>query len=135
MIVSSKITWFYRKGLPIIITIIVSSLLVINLFIKLTDRFFYNVLAVNIIFSIGWLFNGKNLQVVVLEKDYFLVNGKTILFEQIITATYKNLSHLIKIVYKEDNKIYSFVFIPTSPPFIIPEYLKRINLMISKKIR
>ena len=134
MIVSSKTTWFYRKGLPIIITIIVSSLLLINLLTKLTDRVFYNVLAVNIIFSIGWIVNGKNLKVVELEKDYFIVNGRIILFEEIITATYKNLSHLIKIVYKKDNKIHSFVFIPASPPFIIPEYLKRINLIISKRI-
>ena len=127
--ISSRITFFNRKILPIILGIgfltLIIGFLTLSIKIELSIALFF----VLLIFLYGWLSKFRNFKDVFLGNDYIIVNGNKINFEKIISIKRVNLSAHFNVEYFENNDIKTFIYLPNFIFVILylqPGYIKRI---------
>jgi hypothetical protein len=127
--ISSRITFFHRKILPIILgigfLILVIGYLTSSIKLELSIAMFFALL----IFLYGWLSKFRKLKDVFLGKDFIIVNGNKINFEKIISIKRVNLGAHFNVEYFENNDIKTFIYLPNfiiSVLFLPPSYIKRI---------
>ena len=127
--ISSRITFFNRKILPIILGIgfltLIIGFLTLSIKIELSIALFF----VLLIFLYGWLSKFRNFKDVFLGNDYIIVNGNKINFEKIISIKRVNLSAHFNVEYFENNDIKTFIYLPNFIIVILylqPGYIKRI---------
>jgi hypothetical protein len=130
--ISSRRTPFLNKGTPAIILL---ALFVVFFFLftdkhKISDvtPLFLGI----IMFFLVWLVNGKGLKVVYVEKDGFIVNGKKILFENVVSIKRQWRTTHYRVRYQDGVKTTSFKFTITMF-FMEPSYIKNIRRIIEER--
>jgi len=129
--ISSSGTVVHTKIMPAVLSVAAVTYLILLLFSKYSAEELLPLLIATIMFSIAWFVKGRNFKVVYLENDGLIVDGKKILFKDMVSIK-KDLSSHYYIRYLEGVKYKSFKFIVPSFLFITPAYMKQIKRMIDK---
>jgi len=129
--ISSITTVVHTKVIPAILLIATLVYLMLLLFSKYgAENLLFLLLAV-IMFGIVWFLKSRNLKVVYLENDGLIVNGKKVLFGDMISIR-NDLLHTYTIRYSDGIKDRSFRFIIDAIPFFTPAYMKQLKRVIDK---
>jgi hypothetical protein len=129
--ISSITTVVHTKVIPAILSMAVVVYFVLLLFSKYSAEKLLPLLLAMIMFSIIWFLKSRNLKVVYLKSDGLIVNGKKVLFNDMISIR-NDLLHTYSIRYSDGVKDKSFRFIIDSIPFFTPAYMKQIKSVIDK---
>ena len=130
--ISSSSTIVHTKIMPTVLSVAAVIYLILLLFSKYSVEELLPLLLATIMFSIAWFVTGRNFKVVYLENDGLIVDGKKILFKDMVSVR-KNLSATnYHIRYLEGVKHKSFKFIVSTFPFVTPAYMKQIKRMINR---
>jgi hypothetical protein len=129
--ISSITTVVHTKVIPAILSMAVVVYFVLLLFSKYSAEKLLPLLLAMIMFSIIWFLKSRNLKVVYLKNDGLIVNGKKVLFNDMISIR-NDLLHTYSIRYSDGVKDKSFRFIIDSIPFFTPAYMKQIKSVIDK---
>jgi hypothetical protein len=129
--ISSITTVVHTKVIPAILLIATLVYLMLLLFSKYSAEKLLPLLLAVIMFSIIWFLKSRNLKVVYLKNDGLIVNGKKVLFNDMISIR-NDLLHTYSIRYSDGVKDKSFRFIIDSIPFFTPAYMKQIKSVIDK---
>lgn len=128
--ISSRRTPFLNKGIPAIILLALFVVFFFLFTVKISDvtPLFLGI----IMFFLVWLVNGKGLKVVYVEKDGFIVNGKKILFKNVVSIKRQWRTTHYRVRYQDGVKTTSFKFTITMF-FMEPPYIKNIRRIIEER--
>ncbi len=130
--ISSKTTYFRKKIIPVItlggfVLVLICVIIFEVPFRDLTIIFFPS-----IIFFFVWVFRFKRLSEVYIDNKFFIVNGKKINIENIISINNIGVFNY-KVTYRDDNKEGVFYYMIDFLPYTDPMYIKDIKEKIKNK--
>ena len=131
--ISSGLTSIYRDKYQYLIFLIFIFLFFLYFYFKLNNVLIFIGIAILCFMILVWFLNLRKLKDVFIEKDKIIVDNVEIFFHEIISLNQSMFTYDYKIVYKKNNKIESFIFLPKfTIPFFIFFFIKEIKKGMNK---